>query len=618
MLNVCDPRQSRLVLLSKKMQKIWWSLWQGIERIGFIGLWLLLSFVLPCLLVAPLNAQSAATANDKATVPVLGQGPSLTFCVKALPRTANPQQSLQPEVINVISRLIYDTLIEIDTETGLPVPALAESWEISDNGRVYTFGLRQDVRFQEQVVASRFQPTRLLTADDVLYTFRRQARVNHPYHWVGQGRYPYFTGMQLDWNLLAVDKLDPYTVQFTLRNPDAGFIYDLAMDFAVIQSEQYSEAMLHRQHMEIVDQVPVGTGAYQWAEKVDSQTLTLYANPLYWKGDLDYQKITIKAIPDTAERSNAYLRGDCHLLAPVEGEALGDSMDLLGDKFPHQPKMELLYLSFSTQHSVFSDTNARRAVNEIINKRSLALAGLGRAAITSQELIPLAHWLFADDKPDPIRFSGSDQERADKAYRSLQQTFANKPLRVLVSNKSRPYLLNPISAGEVVVDQLNAAGIFSTLEVLPHNEFLHRTQYGIYDIALIGWSGENGDLDNFLYPILSCTQVKGNNRSQWCDTDVERWLKEGRLETDFAARAQIYRRILRRVANQIPIIPIAHTAQYLPRRAELRAVNLDIRGGLRWHWFVFSPFLIEEPTVVEPVVEVAIPEVTIEELRTLE
>jgi cationic peptide transport system substrate-binding protein len=555
------------------------------------------------------------------TKPVISQPQgTLHYCAKNFPISLNPQLSLDPEVSNTVSRLMFDTLVEIDTTTGRVVPSLADSWDISDNGRVYTLVLRPDVQFQAGVQGTQFVATRTMNADDVLFSYRRQARSDHPYHFVGDGKYPYFDGMQMNWNILALDKLDDYTIQFTLRNSDASFLYNLAMDFAVIQSKEYADYLIENQAMDKIDRVPVSTGAYQLAEQSSlgtEQRLLLKANPLYWKGELPYAFISVDVIADAAERDRAYLSGKCQLLSPVEGEQIGATMDRMGDGFTHKEIMNVLYLSYSTQRSFLDSQYTRQAITSVLNLPRVAAIALGRAGTYAQELVPASHWLFNPEPLPPLQFSESTQRFQAEALEKLQQVLRKRPLRVLVSKSSKRYLLNPKSTGADIVAQLNQAGIPAEMDLSEDDVFLQKTQHGNYDLALLGWSGENGDLDNFLAPLLSCSQVNANNRSQWCNEDVDRWLKDGKLITDNEQRKVIYKRILRRVANRQPIVPIAHAIQYFPKKSGLKPIYLDIRGGIRWQWFAFPSLQekVEEEVVIEAP---AVPAVTIEELRTIE
>lgn len=94
------------------------------------------------------------------------------------------------------------------------MPSLAESWEVSEDGKVYTFHLRKGVKFHSNKL---FTPTRDFNADDVIFSFMRQKDVNHPYHNVSNGSYSNFESLEFGSLITAIDKVDDRTVRFTWR-----------------------------------------------------------------------------------------------------------------------------------------------------------------------------------------------------------------------------------------------------------------------------------------------------------------------------------------------------------------------------------------------------------------
>ncbi|SPW60976.1 dipeptide ABC transporter, substrate-binding protein [Escherichia coli] len=121
------------------------------------------------------------------------------------------------------------------------IPGLAEKWEVSEDGKTYTFHLRKGVKWHDN---KEFKPTRELNADDVVFSFDRQKNAQNPYHKVSGGSYEYFEGMGLPELISEVKKVDDNTVQFVLTRPEAPFLADLAMDFASILSKEYADAMM--------------------------------------------------------------------------------------------------------------------------------------------------------------------------------------------------------------------------------------------------------------------------------------------------------------------------------------------------------------------------------------
>ena len=138
------------------------------------------------------------------------------------------------------NRPIYSRLIDFKEGTTQVVPGLAESWDVSEDGKTVTFHLRHGVKWQSNAL---FKPTRDFNADDVIWTFNRQGKEDHPYHKVSGGSYDYYGDMGFAKLIAAIDKVDDNTVKFTLNEPQAPFLADLAMDFSAIMSAEYADVL---------------------------------------------------------------------------------------------------------------------------------------------------------------------------------------------------------------------------------------------------------------------------------------------------------------------------------------------------------------------------------------
>ncbi|MCB1757775.1 MAG: ABC transporter substrate-binding protein, partial [Gammaproteobacteria bacterium] len=166
---------------------------------------------------------------------------TLVFCSEGSPEGFNPQLYTAGTTFDASSRPVYNRLVEFERGTTNIVPALAESYSVSDDGLEYTFNLRKGVKFH---TTDDFTPTRDFNADDVVFSFMRQFDKEHPYHSISGGAYEYFNGMSMPDLLKDIVKVDDYTVKFVLNRPESPFIANLGMDFASIFSAEYADAMM--------------------------------------------------------------------------------------------------------------------------------------------------------------------------------------------------------------------------------------------------------------------------------------------------------------------------------------------------------------------------------------
>ena len=144
---------------------------------------------------------------------------------------------------------IYNCLVEFKPGTTEIIPALAESWSVSDDGLVYTFKLRRGVKFHDGTS---------FNADAVVFSLKRQLDENHPYYQYGPWKY--WGYMDMSGIISDIVAVDNYTVKFTLKKAEAPFIANLAMNFAAIMSptavKKYKEDYTNN---------PVGTGPFKFS-----------------------------------------------------------------------------------------------------------------------------------------------------------------------------------------------------------------------------------------------------------------------------------------------------------------------------------------------------------------
>ena len=246
----------------------------------------------------PLVLSVLISAGVLAGSPLASAANSLVFCSEGSPAGFDTAQ-YTTATDNDASEPIYNRLAEFEKGGTAAIPALATSWDVSEDGLTYTFTLRQGVKFNSNKF---FTPTRDFNADDVIFSVLRQKDNDHPYHKVSQGNYEYFNDVGLDKLIKSVKKVDDYHVQFVLNEPNAAFLADWGMDFASILSAEYADAMMKKGTPENVDTWPIGTGPYVLQQyKVDSQIRYL-ANPNYWDGPVPTKHLIFAITPDAAVR----------------------------------------------------------------------------------------------------------------------------------------------------------------------------------------------------------------------------------------------------------------------------------------------------------------------------
>ncbi|HZA01308.1 MAG TPA: ABC transporter substrate-binding protein, partial [Hyphomicrobiaceae bacterium] len=186
---------------------------------------------------------------------------TLAYCSEGSPENFTPALNITGTSLDA-ARPAFNQLVEFERGSTKVVPGLAEKWEVADGGKAITFNLRKGVKFHSGV--NNFKPTRDFNADDVLFSFNRQWKADHPYNKISGGKYDYFADMDMPKLLESIDKIDAQTVRIRLTEPNSPMLANLAMDFGTIHSAEYADFLMKAGKPEQFDQMPVGTGPFRF------------------------------------------------------------------------------------------------------------------------------------------------------------------------------------------------------------------------------------------------------------------------------------------------------------------------------------------------------------------
>src|SRR5271169_5123588 len=236
---------------------------------------------------------------------------TFVYCSEGSPENFTPAINTTGTSFDA-ARPVFSKLADFERGTTVVVPDLAEKWDVSEDGKVITFNLRRGVKWHSGV--NGFTPTRVFNADDVLFSFNRQWKPDHPYAKVSGGKYDYFSDMDMPKLLKSIEKKDDYTVVFTLTEPNAPIIANLAMDFATIQSAEYADFLMKKGTPEQFDQIPVGTGPFQFVAYQKDAVIRFKANPNYYQGKAAIDDLVYAITPDPTARLAKLKKGECHYI----------------------------------------------------------------------------------------------------------------------------------------------------------------------------------------------------------------------------------------------------------------------------------------------------------------
>ncbi len=496
---------------------------------------------------------------------------TLVFCSEGSPEGFNPQLYTAGTTFDASSRQLYNRLVEFDRGTTDIVPALAESWEVSDDGLEYTFNLRSGVKFH---TTEGFTPSRDFNADDVVFSFMRQFSKDHPYHSVSGGAYEYFNGMSMPDLLKDVVKVDDQTVKFVLNRPEAPFIANMGMDFASIFSAEYADAMMQAGTPEKVDLEPVGTGPFQLLAYQKDSIIRYKANPDYWAGKAPIDNLVYSITTDNSVRYAKLKAGECHVMPypnPADLEAMKEDPDI---NLLEKEGLNVGYLAFNTQKQPFDNKMVRQALTMAINKQAIIDAVFQGAGKIAKNPIPPTIWSYNDAVKDyEYDVEGAKKMLADAGFADGFKT------NIWAMPVQRPYNPNARRMAEIIQADWAKVGVEAEIVSFEWGEYLKRSKDGEHDTVLLGWTGDNGDPDNFLAVLLGCDGVGGSNRAQWCHQPFEDLIQKAKVVSDKAERTKLYEEAQLIFKDEAPWVTIAHSVVFEPVRKEVQDFRIDPFGG---------------------------------------
>jgi len=502
---------------------------------------------------------------------VQAQTKTLVYCSEGSPEGFNPALYTSGTTFDASSRQLFNRLVEFKRGTTKIIPALAESWEVTADGLEYTFKLRKGVKFH---TTKGFTPTRDFNADDVVFSFERQRDESNPYFKVSGGQYEYFNSMGMPGLIKAVEKVDDLTVKFVLNKPEAPFISNMGMDFASIFSAEYADAMLKAGTPEKVDLNPVGTGPFQLVAYQKDSQIRYKANPDYWAGKAKIDNLIFSITPDASVRYQKLKANECQVMPypnPADLEAMKKDPDI---NLLEQEGLNVGYLAFNTEKKPFDDKRVRQALNMAINKQAIIDVVFQGAGKVAKNPIPPTIWSYNDAVKDyPYDPAQAKKLLTEAGVSGLKTNIWAMPVQ-------RPYNPNARRMAELIQADWAKVGVEAEIVSFEWGEYLKRSKLGEHDTVLLGWTGDNGDPDNFLYVLLGCEAAKNSaNRARWCYKPFEDLLVKAKQITDVAERTKLYKQAQVIFKEEAPWVTIAHSVVFVPVRKEVVDFKIDPFGG---------------------------------------
>ena len=458
---------------------------------------------------------------------------------------------------------LYEGLVTYQRESTDIRPLLATSWEVSDDELTWTFHLRTGVRFHDGTP---------FNARAMSFSLGRQFYRDHPHHRVA-GAYQYWKDMGMDDIVAAIEAVDDSTLVFELHEPNATFLSNLGMNFCAAVSpaavEEYGPDFRHH---------PVGTGPFRFVEWRRDERLVLARNDDYWGVLPRIRKLIFTPVADPSIRFFELRRGAIHGFDNVSPEFTTRIASLPDLQLLTRPGMNVGYLAMNMDKPPFDNRPVRLAVNHAVDRQSLVDNFYEGLALVAKNPIPPMVWGY-NDEIEPYRH---DPGRAREllAQAGFPEGFDTELWTMPIP---RPYMPQPEKIATAIQADLSVVGIRAEIVRMEWGAYLDKVFDGQHSMALLGWTGDNGDPDNFLYVLLDKTAAvkPAQNVAFYRSEALHEILVRARRITDRETRTRLYRRAQEIIHHDAPWVPLVHAPETAAFRADVRGFQLH-PGGYKW------------------------------------
>ena len=477
------------------------------------------------------GAQTQAGASGETTPAAAGSGAAAGGNVIHIPEKDEfPTVDCQKDTeFYVVPLNIYDRLVECEVVDGVAtiVPSLAKSWDISPDGLVYTFHLRDDVTFHN---GARF------TADDVVYTVERMmkpatAALNTDFFSMIKG-----AGDMLDGQAEGVEgvkALDDYTVEITLEVPFAPFLANLATPSCSIYNREATEAA--GDQFGIDPAVTVGTGPFKITDWVLNDRITLARNDDYFKGPAKIDGIELIQVPDENTQKLMYENGELDVVdlsSSTSQLAYFMGNETYKDNLVTGPEAGNYFYAFNLDMKPTDDVRVRKAISMAIDRQTILDQMYNGAGHVVNSMLPDGVLGSYDAQEIPYDPEGAKALLAEAGYGD------GCDLEIYQKTDDP----DALAINQVIMSMLGQVGINATIKQMDEAAYLSERREGNIGMTRAVWWADFNDPDNLLYTFFTEKNTKARSINHK-NGDVYQWLEDARAMVDEDERMALYQKI---------------------------------------------------------------------------
>lgn len=483
--------------------------------------------------------------NKEGTDPAEGQGNGDQEMIVGIPKitdsfdfynTTNGFESISMSQI-------YDTLV-IKDNMGKTIPSLAEKFEISDDGKTYTFYLRKDVKFTN---GKEFK------ASDAKYSLDQAMASSYT-----------------SWCYVSVDNceiVDDYTIKLNMKTPNVGLLEYLANVYYCAMLSEETVKEFADQYGKTVES-SIGTGPYILKEWKPGEYCAYEANPEYFKGAPAINKVKLKTITDVNAAVIGLQTGEIHTyfndVPGISFDAVSKEEKLTVESYPSTIFFEVI---MNTENGSFADVKLRQAVAYAVDREQMLIVGAeGQGAVADY---PGDRQGYTAGDPDIKTWYGVDLEKAKQLVKEAGMEGEKVTIKTYATD---PYP----KLATILQDALTKIGLNVDVLQMERGAFIDEAlAKGEYEIGICRWAAGTKDMDEIMFGSLATASIgSAGNWSWYSNSEVDELLVKAAGETDETIRKQLYADVIKIYTEEVPQIPL-----YYPNGSRAYTKDLVIEKG---------------------------------------
>ena len=436
---------------------------------------------------------------------------------------------------------IYDTLMYYNPDGKHdPEPRVAESYEISEDGKDYTFHLADGVKFQDGAD---------VTADDVVFSLELFKDSE-------------YQGSQISM-LTSVEATDDKTVVCHLDTPYAPFLQGVCTPYIC-------EKAYYDKDQDAFATNPVGTGPYKFVSRSTGSNIVLEANEDYFRGAPKIKNLTFEVIPDTATKAIALQTGEVNF-AEIDSSVLTQLQANNQIKIAEVENSGFAYVSMNLEKEPFNNEKVRQAINYAIDRDNLVSVCYEGEAEVNSNICSKARYGYSDDQPQYTY----DPEKAKELLKEAGMETPYDLGEILVAEKYS-------NLATVIQNDLKAVGLETTISVKEFNSYINDLTSGNYGITALNMTLD-GDTQS-LEMAFTSDYIGTANNARYNDPDMDKLFEEARTETDSDKRLEIFDKIFTKAQDEAVYAVLCNPLTLYAYNADLTCPEFPFEGN----YFVYD------------------------------